>query len=83
MAAGGRHSLFISSCSRVFACGLNESGQLGTGPDDINLRKTYEPRQVLLNSNHEVPVQIACGLLHSTILTEKGTVLSFGDNKFG
>jgi alpha-tubulin suppressor-like RCC1 family protein len=49
IAAGGRHTMFITTCKRLFACGLNESGQLGTGPDVRGVKKTYEPKAVLLN----------------------------------
>lgn len=82
VAAGGRHTLFLTDNNQVLACGLNESGQLGTGPEDRNIRKTYEPRTVLLNQPY-VPIQVACGLLHSTILTRDGSVFSFGDNTYG
>lgn len=72
----------MTICKRVFACGLNESGQLGIGPDDRVIRKTYEPKAVLLSQEH-FPAQIACGLLHSVILTRAGTVFCFGDNTYG
>ena len=31
VAAGSRHSLFVTASGFLFACGWNEFGQLGTG----------------------------------------------------
>ena len=31
VAAGSRHSLFLTTSGALFACGWNEFGQLGTG----------------------------------------------------
>jgi hypothetical protein len=78
----------------VFAMGSNEYGQCGVLPSQMNKREEKDdealrPRLVL--SPREVHpiasaagrvVKIACGALHSLLLTDVGRVFSFGWNGY-
>eukprot|EP00741_Cyanophora_paradoxa_P002855 tig00000640_g2771.t1 len=81
LAAGSRHSLFLSAeGGRVLACGASESGQLGLGP---GLEKVHEPREVP-PAAFDGPVSsiAACGS-HSAALSAAGTVYTWGCNRNG
>lgn len=61
----------------LFVFGDNDSGQLGTGTRDPQL----QPVQLTLIS--ETVADVACGIFHTLILTEKGRVYSTGGNLYG
>ena len=78
VAAGGNHSLALTSSGQVLAWGFNGTGQLGNG--------------TTTNSNIPVPVSlpsgtivtaIAAGAQHSLALTSSGQVLAWGGNTYG
>jgi alpha-tubulin suppressor-like RCC1 family protein len=61
----------------LFVFGDNDSGQLGTGTREPELR----PVPLTLVSDNVVDV--ACGIFHTLILTDKGRVYSSGGNNYG
>ena len=63
---GDMHSFVFSQNLQVFAAGMNDFGQLGTGPDDDRVQQNIEPREV--HQLRDYAKQIACGLVHSQIL---------------
>jgi alpha-tubulin suppressor-like RCC1 family protein len=78
IAAGGDHSLAVTSTGTALAWGNNEFGELGNGSNT--------------NSNLPVPVNlpagttitaIAAGSYHSLAVTTTGTVLAWGNNSAG
>jgi len=82
IAAGGNHTLALDNLGRVWAWGLNSSGQLGNN--------------TLANQNVPVPVltadgvtplsgvtKIAAGGAFSLALKSDGTVWAWGSNRFG
>ncbi|KAI9485241.1 MAG: regulator of chromosome condensation 1/beta-lactamase-inhibitor protein II [Benjaminiella poitrasii] len=74
MATGWGHSLIATNNNRVYAFGLNESGQLGTSQSGNVVMKDQSVKF------------LACGREHSHIVTEnkQGTSLySFGNNMYG
>lgn len=89
IAAGGSHSLFVTSDGNVWACGLNNFGQLGDG----TLKKKYGVVPVLTDKVTKTPltgaIAVAAGLDHSLAIIDdgtglsKGTVWAWGDNTFG
>ena len=81
VAAGGKHTLFMTDSKKVFTAGMNDFGQLGQGDATQRLQKNSEPLEV--HNLRDSPLQIACGLVHSQILLASGRVVSFGDNQFG
>ncbi|WP_032723443.1 RCC1 domain-containing protein, partial [Salinispora arenicola] len=78
VAAGGLHSLALTSTGAVLAWGRNFSGQLGNG--DTTNRST--PVDVDLPAGTTITA-IAAGAFHSLALTSAGTVLAWGENLHG
>ncbi|MCN9243591.1 Ig-like domain repeat protein [Streptomyces sp. RY43-2] len=78
IAAGGEHSMALTSDGRVFAWGYNSSGQVGDGTTINRLT----PVEVHLPAGTQVTA-IAAGLLHSMALTSDGRVLAWGFNRYG
>ena len=64
----------------VFACGLNNYGQLGLGADDTEAR-TYCTAVTALDN--EGVVAVKGGMHHSLVLTSAGTLLAFGRSDSG
>ncbi len=74
IAAGGRHSLILKTDGTLWACGENDSGQLGDGT----------------NTNRTTPVKVmddvqsmAAGDRHSLILKTDNTLWACGENDSG
>ncbi|CAF0990014.1 unnamed protein product [Adineta ricciae] len=78
IACGAYHSLIISKSGTIFACGLNESGQLGLGDTDSRVWptniKALQQQKVTYGS---------CGEKHSVVVTLEGGVFSFGSGVQG
>jgi len=72
IATGKGHSLFLTSCGKVFAAGDNEKGQCGQGKKSGNLET---PKQISFDG--EV-VSVAAGAEFSVILDKEGKVWTFG-----
>nr|CAD7437645.1 unnamed protein product [Timema bartmani] len=62
----------------MLCLGRNEKGQLGHG----DTKRRDVPTLIEALEDHNV-VGAACGRNHTLILTDKGTVYGFGDNKMG
>jgi len=81
IAAGGRHSLFLTKDGRVWATGRNNEGQLGDG--------TRQNRSVVVSvvkadgSPFDSVIAIAAGHQHSLFLRQDGSVWAVGDNDEG
>jgi alpha-tubulin suppressor-like RCC1 family protein len=81
IAAGGFHSLALTSTGQLYAFGKNSSGQLGSE----NGAATPNPTPTLLS----VPagagpiVQLAAGTGDSLLVTTEGRLYAFGSNSFG
>ncbi len=78
IAAGGDHSLALSSTGAVYAWGANSAGQLGDGTttsSDVPVRSTA-PDGVILSA-------IAAGTGYSMALTAEGQVYAWGFNASG
>jgi alpha-tubulin suppressor-like RCC1 family protein len=76
VAAGGMHSLALTSGSTVLAFGYNANGQLGNS----GTTSSYTPVVVTGLSNI---VAIAAGYDFSAALTDDGTIWTWGDNAEG
>ncbi|KAH8339599.1 hypothetical protein KR067_001005 [Drosophila pandora] len=81
VACGHRHTLFLTSSGKVYACGSNDHSQLGH--DLPTKRPRMSPFLLIPELQDYVVVQIACGSRHSMALSEWGQVLSWGDNDCG
>jgi alpha-tubulin suppressor-like RCC1 family protein len=76
VAAGGNHSLALSSSGTVWAWGQNADGQLGIG----STASSSSPVQV---PNLEGVVAVVPGAASSLALKADGTVWAWGNNQFG
>jgi hypothetical protein len=78
IAAGGNHSLALTSSGRVFAWGDNSSGQLGIG---TTISSSF-PVPVTLGAMITISA-IAAGQAHSLALTPNGQMFAWGSNYSG
>jgi len=81
IAAGGKHSLALTSDGQVFAWGDNSFGQLGNNtttssliPVAVNMSGSLVGKTV---------VAIAAGASHSLVVTSDGQAFAWGDNNSG
>lgn len=75
-AAGGSHTLALSTDGQVWAWGNNDSGQLGDGTN------TQRATPVLVQNLDHV-VNIAAGSRHSLAVKNDGTVWAWGNGDYG
>ena len=80
IAAGGGHSLALSSDGRVFGWGLNDAGQLGTGSGEVNVPTAVQSDAALAG---KLIIAIAAGGSHSLALASDGSLFGWGDNGVG
>ena len=78
IAAGGEHSLAVTSTGAVLAWGYNADGQLGNGGTGAS----SVPVNVSLPAGTRVTA-VAAGALHSLAVTSTGAVLAWGYNADG
>jgi len=83
IAAGGYHSLALTSSGQVFAFGLNQNGQLGNATHAGTTEPNPKPALVTFPGISGQVTQIAAGDRHSLALTSSGQLYAFGDNGFG
>jgi alpha-tubulin suppressor-like RCC1 family protein len=77
IAAGYRHTAILMNDGTVRACGVNNEGQLGQTSSTVRLT----PVPILSISSQAIAV--ACGLYHTGIILNDGTVRTCGQNAFG
>jgi alpha-tubulin suppressor-like RCC1 family protein len=77
-ACGAQHTLLLTSDQKIFVFGLNDSGQLGIG----GMENKNAPVELVWKKK-EKPVKVACGALHSGLVTENGEVFMWGYNNAG
>ncbi|GAA0150428.1 guanyl-nucleotide exchange factor [Lithospermum erythrorhizon] len=82
VAAGLWHTLCITTDGHVHAFGGNQFGQLGLGigSDEAETSPKLLKASLFENKNAKT---VSCGARHSTILTEDGSLFSWGWNKYG
>jgi len=81
VAAGGYHSVTLSSDGMVFTWGNNDYGQIG------NANNTSINMPVLVNTSGVLSgktiTRVAAGYSHSMVLASDGTVFTWGNNDYG
>ena len=78
IACGAYFTFILKNDGSIWSCGQNSAGQLGLG--NSTTYKTFT--KVTTNINNDV-AQITCGLYHTFILKNDGTVYSCGYNTYG
>lgn len=82
-AAGGSHSVIVSTCGTVYAMGDNRIGALGISRNagEMQVRPTRVHAVDDLATGRALAC--ACGTAHSLVLFEGGRVISWGANEVG
>ncbi len=81
VACGGLHSAVSTAGQSVLCFGFNRYGQLGQGSTS---NKISTPRPVNMQGLGAARIrQLACGRHHTSVLTDKGHVYSWGASSFG
>jgi len=83
IAAGGDHSLALTSTGQLFAFGDNFFGQLGSTTKNVLVGANPTPALVKLPGATGPISQIAAGGDHSLVLTSTGQLYAFGNNDSG
>jgi len=81
IAAGDQHCLALSDDGRLYACGMNDYGQLGTQTtfgDSVPV-EVYTGGY-LAGKNI---VAVSCGAMHSVALDDRGNIYTWGANDHG
>ncbi|XP_062992156.1 uncharacterized protein LOC134405027 [Elgaria multicarinata webbii] len=81
VAAGGAHSFALSLSGVVYGWGRNQARQLGLSQTDPK-EQIFKPRSVGALKNLDV-TYISCGDEHTAVLTQNGSIFTFGDNTAG
>ena len=82
-AAGGEHSLALTSTGQLYAFGLNLWGQLGSATNGGTFNPNSTPALVSFPGASGQVIQIAVGGDHSLALTSTGQLYAFGNNYYG
>ena len=77
VSCGYQYTAILKNNGKVFTFGNNNDGQLGHETKEDALI----PMEI--SGNHTDIIAISCGLYHTAILKNDGTVLTFGSNNLG
>ena len=90
MACGGYHTWVLTTDGTLFSCGWNEDGQLGRRTGGTASARTLARVDPPLPARVDPPLpdgfkaaQVACGNLHTWVLTTDGALFSCGRNRDG
>jgi hypothetical protein len=81
ISSGRSHSSALSSKGRVFTWGGNSSGQIGNGKNNVSWFES--PQEITRNFKldyNDVIVGVSLGNVHSSALSSKGRVFTWGGN---
>lgn len=77
VASGGKHTAIITNEGRIYICGTDVLGLLGS--DNKNWKEQHK-FQKLVVLEEEYVTEVACAEFHSLCLTGKGSVYGWGGN---
>jgi alpha-tubulin suppressor-like RCC1 family protein len=83
IAAGGFHTLALSSGGPIYAFGRNQDGQLGNASTSGEEGANPTPTRVTFPAASAPPVSIVAGNEHSLAITASGELFTFGSNLVG
>ncbi|KAH0615832.1 hypothetical protein JD844_026393 [Phrynosoma platyrhinos] len=81
VAAGGAHSFALSLSGVVYGWGRNNAHQLGLSQANPK-EKIFKPYSIAALRNLDVTF-VSCGAEHTAVLTQDGSVFTFGDDSVG
>ncbi|OMJ68419.1 hypothetical protein SteCoe_34128 [Stentor coeruleus] len=80
ISCGEEHSAFISQSGHVYCMGSNNDGRLGLG--NKNIRQSSSPCLVEGLTSYKC-IKLSCGWGHTVVITDDGSVFSWGVGEFG
>ena len=83
VAAGGSHTLALTSSGAIYAFGRNTSGELGNAAGNGSETASATPTRVALPGADAPPIGLAAGSAHSLAITASGGLYAFGSNLEG
>ena len=83
IAAGGNHSLTVTSSGQLYAFGFNSYGQLGNATNNGTFNANPTPVPVTLPGQIGTVTQTASGANYSLTVTSSGQLYAFGLNYHG
>ncbi|MGP8207698.1 MAG: putative Ig domain-containing protein [Acidimicrobiales bacterium] len=83
IAAGGYHSLALTSTGQVFAFGDNDFGELANPANNGSTSGNPTPALVKLPGAPGPAAHVAAGFDDSLVLTASGQLFGFGNNEYG
>lgn len=83
VAAGGAHSLALTSTGQLYTFGRNFYGQLGSTTGNGSDMPNPTPAPLVLPGASGPVSEIAAGEDHSLAVTSTGQLFAFGSNRFG
>ncbi|XP_053109606.1 probable E3 ubiquitin-protein ligase HERC6 isoform X2 [Hemicordylus capensis] len=81
VSAGGAHSFALSLSGVAYGWGRNHAHQLGLSPTPTR-EQVFKPMSVAALRSLDV-TYISCGDEHTAVLTENGSIFTFGDDSAG
>ncbi len=80
--AGLSHTLVLTDKGELYGWGANKLNQLGL---DKSVRQVMTPRHIQLSALEEGEriIDLASGLSHTLLYTDRGNVYAFGPNQYG
>ncbi|KDO29266.1 hypothetical protein SPRG_19926 [Saprolegnia parasitica CBS 223.65] len=81
VSCGLYHTVIITASGDVYTCGKNDYGQLGLG----HARSVKVPNHMKLNPSESDEKVLSgwSGYYHTTLVTDKGKLITFGRNDYG
>ncbi len=83
VAAGGFHTLALTSSGLIYAFGRNSGGELGNAANNGSEKANATPAPVALPGGSAPAIAVAAGSLHSLAITAGGELYAFGSNLEG
>lgn len=77
VALGKSHSAVVTESGKLYTFGFNNHGQLGDGTE------VDKKTPILITIPGETIKDVACGNMHTVVITESGKLYTFGYNNYG
>lgn len=77
IACGYNHYIALDNNGNVYSWGSGSDGRLGTGNFD------HSPDPIRLDETPEKIKSVACGFIHSVLISDSGSLYAFGFNGYG